>query len=351
MSYKLKPIKDKSIRNKFVTNNFGFYTFLNSREWWEFQKLEWEKIFRLGIYDEADYQVGQILLIKIVAKRGIFFLAPHAPLIKENYFEALKDILPELKSIARKEQVSFVRFCPQTKNTKKHLKDFKDLGMIYSPLHMHAEDTHLLDIKQDEETLLKNMRKTTRYLIKRATKEWVKTYQDNSAKNIQHFIKMHNNHSQRTNWKHTYTAFSDKYIINLFKAFDEKNINLMNADYNDFTEASLATIKFGTSCSYYLWASDTKHPKFSPAYLLQRKAIQDAKNNNCISYNFRWVSPDKNPKHPLQWVSLFKRGFGGEDYRLSHAMDFICSKKYRITFIIETIRRIKRGYYFVKPKE
>jgi len=351
MYYSLKKISDKSQRNSFVIDNFAFYSFLNSREWADFQGLEGNKTWRMGIFDHESKQVGQILLIKHIAKRGTFFLAPHAPLILADYkyFEVLRSVLSQIKTLAKKEQVDFLRVCPQIENTQKHLKKYAHLGFKFAPMHVHAEETHLLDLTLDEEVLLKNMRKTTRYIVKRATKEWVKVTHNNSENSINHFIRMHVQHSQRSNGKHKYTAFSKKYIHHLFKVFDKSQITVLNAEYENFVEASLVTIRFWKSCVYYLGASDIKHPKFSPAYLLQREAIKKAKVDGCLTYNFRWVSPDGNKSHPLHGVSLFKRWFGGEDFGLLHAQDFAFTKKYWLNFAVETYRRKKRGYYFIKP--
>jgi hypothetical protein len=38
-------------------------------------------------------------------------------------------------------------------------------------MHEHAEDTHLLNLEQSEEELLKNIKKKDRYYINRAIKE------------------------------------------------------------------------------------------------------------------------------------------------------------------------------------
>ncbi len=244
-----------------------------------------------------------------------------------------------------------MRVAPQIENTVMNLSKYKDLDFKFAPLHAHAEETHLLDLTLSEEDLLKNMRKTTRYIVKRAAKEWVKVSQDNSENSVNHFIRMHVQHSRRTNGKLNYTPFSKPYIEHLFQSFDDTQITVLNAEYKNYTEASLVSIRFGKTCVYYLWASDIKHPKFSPAYLVQREAIKKAKADGCLLYNFRWVSPDKNKKHPLNGVSLFKRGFGGYDFNLLHAQDYIFSSKYRITFAIEMLRKKKRWYYFVKPKK
>lgn len=349
-NYSLNFIESKEQRNSFVIDNFEFYSFLNSWQRWEFQKLEGNQIFRLWIFDQQDKQIGQLLLIKIKAKRGTYFLSPHSPLIIWDYFEILQQTTKLLTDLAKKEKVSFVRICPTIPNTKEHLQKIKKTGFRFSPIHAHAEETHMLDLTLTEETLLQNLRKTTRYIVNRAPKEWVIVYEDSSTSNIEHFIEMHENHSRRTNWKSHYTAFSKDYIHNLFKVFDEWEIYCLNAKYQDFIEASLVNIKFGKSCVYYLGASEIRNPKFSPAYLVQWEAIKKAKNLGCDHYNFRGVSPDDNPKHPLAWVSLFKKWFGGYDYNLLHAHDYAFSAKYWITFAIEQLRAKKRWYYYVKPQ-
>jgi lipid II:glycine glycyltransferase (peptidoglycan interpeptide bridge formation enzyme) len=110
------------------------------------------------------------------------------------------------------------------------------------------------------------------------------------------------------------------------------------------------TIRFWKTCVYYIATSDIKNPKFSPNYLCQWEAIKQAKKDWCEVYNFWWVSPDNNLSHPIAWVTKFKRKFGWYDYSLLHAQDLPLSFKYWFNFIIETIRRKKRGYYYKKPE-
>jgi lipid II:glycine glycyltransferase (peptidoglycan interpeptide bridge formation enzyme) len=66
-------------------------------------------------------------------------------------------------------------------------------------MHIHAEDTHLLDITKTEDDLLNNMDRKDRYLITRAQKEGVKITNENSKLQIDELIKMHQNHSKREN--------------------------------------------------------------------------------------------------------------------------------------------------------
>lgn len=346
--YNLKEATNKQNWNNFIINNFEFYSFLDSWEWGEFNKLEWNEIFRFEIY-KNETQVWVIMLIKVQAKRWTYFLAPHSPLIISDYFETFSAILPQLQELAKKEKVSFMRVNWVTENNLENLNNYKKAGFIFAPMHAHAEETHLLDLTLDEETLLKNMRSTTRYIVNRAKKEWVETIISNDQESIDKFIELHLQHAGRTNGKHQYHAFTPHYVNNLFKVFDPADITCMKAVYNNFVEASLVTIKFWKNCVYYLGASDIKNPKFSPAYLLQWEAIKRAKSEWCTLYNFWWVAPEWSKNHPLDWVSLFKRWFWWRDYYLTHAHDYKFDNKYWLTYAIETVRRMKRGYNYIKP--
>lgn len=347
--YKLKEIENKTNWNNFIINsNFWFYSFLQSWEWWELQKLEWKEIIRYWIYLENEL-IWVFLAIKVRAKRWNYYLIPHWPLIKWDFFYVLWEIINELKINAIKDSMSFIRINSTLKNSNINKKSFEKLKFINAPMHEHAEDTHLLNLNISEEELLNNIKKKDRYYINRAIKEWVKIDVNNSNSNINKLIQMHLQHSSRENWKHKYSPFSQNFIKNLYKVFWD-NIHTISASYQWEIESILMTIKFWTTCVYYIAASDIKHPKFSPNYLCQWEAILQAKKDWCTSYNFWWVSPDDNPKHPIAWVSKFKRKFAGYDYSLLHAQDLIISPKYYINYIIETFRRIKRWYYYKKPE-
>ncbi len=342
----LKKIDDKQIWNDFIeNNNFEFYSFLSSYEWWEFKKSFWFPVLRYGIY-ENDKLIWIIPLIKTIAKRWNYLFVPHTPLIVGDYFEVLWKIKNQLIQIAKDEKVSFIRFNPPVQNTFDNYQNFKKLWFRLAPIHEHAEDTHLLDLTKSEEELFKQIKKKDRYYINRAEKEWVQIRIDNKDDNIETLIKMHQEHSKKVG----YHAFSEKYIKNLYKYFPE-SIKTISASYNWQVESILMTIKFWETCVYYIAASDIKSKKFSPNYICQWEAIKQAKKDGAKIYNFWWVAPDDNPKHPIQWVSAFKRKWGGYDYFLVHAQDLVVSPKYWLTWLFETWRRIKRGYYYVIPKK
>ncbi len=212
-------------------------------------------------------------------------------------------------------------------------------------MHEHAEDTNILDLKPSEEELLSNIKKDDRYYINRAIKEWVSIVFWNTKEQIDILTKMHIEHSKKIG----YHPFSAEFINNLYNVF-WNDITTISARYKWNIESILMTIKFWKTCVYYIATSDIKNPKFSPNYLCQWEAIKNAKKSWCETYNFWWVSPDDNPAHPIAWVSKFKRKFSWFDYSLLHAQDLPITNKYWLNYIIEFIRRKKRGYYYKKPQ-
>ncbi len=348
--YKLKIIDSKNKWNDFIINwGFEFYSFVDSWEWWEFQILEGNYIFRLWIYNKKEL-IWVIQLIKVVAKRWTYFFTPHGPLIQWNYFKVLDDIQEHLVRLAESENCSFIRLNWVQSNTEKNKSKYKNLWFIDAPMHIHAEDTHLLSLEASEDELLSNIAKKDRYYINRAKKEGVVIRIDNKKDHIDTLINYHQTHAVRDNGKHKYTAFSKKYIKNLYKVFSKEDISTISASYEWYIESIMMTIKFWNTCVYYVAASDIRSNKFSPNYLCQWEAILKAKQDGCTLYNFWWVSPDGNPNHPIAWVSKFKRKFAWYDYSLLHAQDLVISSWYWFNWAIETFRRKKRWYYYKKPE-
>lgn len=82
-----------------LENDFEFYSFLSSWQWWELQSLLWKKIFRFWIYNEKNKLIGLLPFIKNTAKRWTYLFAPHTPLIIKNldFFNIIEYIINDLK--------------------------------------------------------------------------------------------------------------------------------------------------------------------------------------------------------------------------------------------------------------
>ena len=355
----VKLITEKSIWESFVLSQ-AEYTFLHSWNWGVFSLAMGHKIFRLGVYD-GDELVGVALVVGINAKRGKFLFVPHGPIIAQNSklfncnaitrSEAtdwktqndnakLKTIIDFLRNLAKEEKCSFIRMSPLLERNEQNEKLFQELGFRKAPIHMHAESTLLLDITKPEEELLKNMRKTTRYLIKKMEKEGVEIEIENPPTG-QDFLRLQKEVAKR---KH-FVVFSQKQIkkeIDIFCPNGE--IAVFNARYQNEVVASALIVFYGYRAFYYQSASYCKNKDISAPYLLVWRAIQEAKRRGCSIFDFYGASPQDKPGHPWAGPTLFKSGFGTERIDYLPAQDLPLNWKYSGTWLLETLRRIKRGF-------
>ena len=356
--YQIIEVKDKNIWDDFVISQ-PYYTFLHSWNWGEFQESMGEKIWRLGIYEIiTNYQlpitnlVGAALIIKIKAKRGNFLFCPHGPLVKakgkRQKAKVFNSILEEIKKITKEEKVDFIRIAPIWQRTEENIEIFRNLGFQEAPIFIHSEVTWELNLLPKEEELLKNMRKTTRYLIKKAQKDGVEIIKSKKLGDIEIFNQLYS----QTALRHKFVPFSLEYLKKEFLAFEKDNgVLIFLGKYKNEIIASAIIIFCGKFAFYHQGASLLKYPKIPVSYLLQWEAIREAKKRGCSVYNF-WGIVDKSPKpkaqspnlrkHAWRGLTLFKMGFGGQRREFVKTQDLILSWKYWFNYIVETIRRRRR---------
>lgn len=347
---RVREIKNKKDWERFLLG-CKEKTFLQSWNWGEFNRMMGEKIWRFGIYKRG--QLGAILLvIKIVAKRGSFLFVPHGPVSQGNTADfksqILNILLRELKEIAKQEKVDFVRIAPIWERTEENQRIFKNLGFREAPIHIHPEVTWALDISLPENEILMGMRKTTRNLIRRAKKERVEIFQESTLRGVEEFNRLY----LSTVSRHHFVPFSLKYLRNEFLSFYPDNqIVVFFARHKNEILASAMLIYWQRVAFYHQGASIPS--KIPAAYLLQWEAIREAKKRGCHLYNFWGIVPeikteedlkDSNiRKHPWWGLSLFKIGFGGFRQEYLKTQDLILLPRYWLSFMIESIRRKKRG--------
>lgn len=342
-------IEIKEIKNKHIWEDFFLAcrekTFLQSWNWGKFNQNMGRKIWHFGLYDK-NRLVSTALVIKIKAKRGTFLLIQHGPSIIEDKFLNKKDILQallnNLKEIGRKEKCSFIRISFLWQKNEENQKIINELGFRQAPMHANAyESTWKLDISPAEEKLLNNMRKSTRYLIRRALKNNdLQVLLSRSTEDI----KLYDKFNKEVARYQKFVPFSRQFVKNEFESFlEDDQILLLFARYKDKLVSSALIIFWSNIAFYHQAALSPSCRKLPAAYLVQWQAIKEAKKRNCFLYDFwGYIDPEKDPDHPWAGPSLFKTGFGGQAYYYLKTQDFPLSKKYYFNFIIEKIRKAKR---------
>jgi len=353
MTFFVKEIKDKKNWEDFLFS-VEEKTFLQSWNWAEFSQMMGDKIWRLGIYqgEEKNELAGVAQVIKIKAKRGTFLFLPHAPAIKNQDLDfktkVLETLLKELREVAKKEKVDFIRIAPIWQRNEENKKIFENFGFKNSPIHIHPEVTWELDIALPEEELLQKMRKTTRYLIRQALKEKdIEIIKSQKIEDIEKFNELY----QKTVDRHHFVPFSTDYLKKEFSAFNPENqILIFLGKYKGELVSSGIFLFWQNMAFYHHGASSLRYSKVPVSYLLQWEAIKEAKKRNCLNYNF-WgivdtqldIQDPKYKKHPWAGLSLFKMGFGGQKKEYLKTQDLPLSKKYWIAYLVEKIRKARRG--------
>jgi lipid II:glycine glycyltransferase (peptidoglycan interpeptide bridge formation enzyme) len=355
----LKEITQKDKWEEIVTNTKD-YTFLQSWEYGKFQKVYYKyEINRFALKYNGDV-IGEIQLFHVKAKRGNILSIRHAPGFTENFYklelevqdELIEEVLREIINIAKDRNTDFIRIQPlielETDQAKIFKQKYDKLGFKSANIHqVDAEKTLILDLTDDEDDILADMRKQTRYYIRRAKRDGVETEISRDMKALDKFFEIHKDTVERQE----FVSFTQKYYRQMFQTLNsDPNSNLraevILANYEGKAISAAIIIYFGEIAYYSDGGSLTEFSKIPGSYAVQWAAIQRGKELGCNRYNF-WggVSPDKeNENYPWYGIDMFKRGFGGDRIEYLHAHDKGLSWKYQLTRIWEYIERLRRGY-------
>ncbi|MCP6719134.1 MAG: peptidoglycan bridge formation glycyltransferase FemA/FemB family protein [Patescibacteria group bacterium] len=347
----VREINNKEVWEDFLLN-CKEKTFLQSWNWGEFNKMMDNRIYRLGVFHNDNLaSIAQI--IKISAKRGNFLFLPHGPVLKPqtvNYKQqVLETLLEEMKELAKEENCSFIRIGPIWERNEENIDIFKKLNFRESPIHIHPELTWELDISSSEEELLAQMRKTTRYLIRKGMRNReIKIMKSKDIIDIEIFNKLY----QKTKKRKQFVPFPLKYLENEFRSFSIDNqILIFLGKYLNMVVASGVFIFWQDIGFYHHGASSLEYPKIPASYSVLWEAIKEAKDRGCQRFNFWGIAPTtslgansgESQAHPWAGLSLFKMGFGGKAKEYVKTQDLVLSKKYWSNFLVEKLRRIKRS--------
>lgn len=193
-------------------------SFLQSWGWGEINRKSGEKVFRLGFF-KGQKLVGICLLIRQEAKRGPHLLVPGGPFIDWGDKALVGFFVDTLKKLATGEKVWFVRVRPELLSNPVNMKLFAELGFRPAPMHLHAENTWVLDVTKPEEEILSGMRKTTRYLVKRSFGEGLKIDISKSKKYAKELYDLQKETSER----HGFVGFPQKLFEVEIEEFAKNN--------------------------------------------------------------------------------------------------------------------------------
>ncbi len=335
----VKPVESAEVWEKFMATQ-SEANFLQSSSWGDFYEKLGKKVYRSGFYEDESL-VGVMLSIVEPARRGRYLTVPAGPIIDWTSKEQWDTAVEELKRIGKVEKCVFVRVRPQLLQTESNAKMFTKSGFRNAQMHLHAELTSQLDLTKPEAEIRGGFRKGTKYEIKQAEKRGITLTTSTDVDAIDEFYNL----QLVTAKRHGFVPFGKKYLKEQFKVFAAAGKALLySAKTVDGKLIAQAFVIFYNQEAAYHYGASTELGRIEPgAYAIQWEAIKEAKRRGMVRYNFWGVVSPGQTKHRFYGVSVFKRGFRGEDISYLHAQDLVLDKiRYLPNWAIETARKHRR---------
>ena len=317
-----------------VLEKYPEANFLQSPNYGKMNEILGEKVIT------EDYNNnGHALMIVRDAKRGRYLEIPCGPLIDWKNKKSAKEIFEKIAETAKKEKCVFVRIRPQLIKDTETMQLLKDLGLKIAPMHLAAEHTVIIDLRKTEDELLADMRRQTRYEVRRALKQGIIVEKDNSEEIFKEFRKIQASTAKRQG----FVPPNLKTLLAEREAFGNQ-IAIYTAKTSEGKPIAYGMIiKDGKEGDYYEAASTELNRKMPGAYALLWQAMRDLKADGYERFNLWGIAPPGQPNHRYAGVTTFKTGFGGKVVEYVPAHDMVINKiAYLKNLLVETARKKRR---------
>lgn len=271
------------------------------------------------------------------AKRGRYLEIPGGPLLDWHDEAAKQTVFAKIRAIAQRERCVFVRIRPQLRSAQAEL--LAGLNLRKAPMHLHAEHTIILDLTKSEDELLADLRRQTRYEVRRANKLGLQVDWSNDEAMFKEFQRVQADTAARQGFipPDLNTLLAERQAFG-----DQARLYVARTDTAEPIAYGLILID-GTEAAYFEAASTALNQRLPGAYALEWQVIKDLKALGITRYNLWGIAPPNQPDHRYAGVTTFKKGFGGEVIEYVPAHDLVIDKvRYQLNLLVETARKKRR---------
>jgi lipid II:glycine glycyltransferase (peptidoglycan interpeptide bridge formation enzyme) len=306
--------------NAFVAREPSF-ALLQSWKWGELkERLGW-KVFRIAVQENGQIVAGAQMLVRPMPLIPLVSIAyiPRGPLGCWLDETIKPQLLSELQRIAKYHRAVFLKIEPSLPNSPAVTQALEQYNFQPSFYANHSRATIILDLRQDLDDVLKQMRRKTRQYIRLASQRGVVAREGN-AEDLPAFYDLMKITGERASFSpRAYSHYKLEW-----ETFKETNeAILFMAYHDDRLLAGRMIFRFGIHAAEFYAGSLDEYTDLHPNYLLAWEAIKWAKAQGCDSYDL-WgipeavgqavydggVLPTSDRRDGLWGVYQFKRGFG-----------------------------------------
>jgi len=274
--------------NEFVSHE-PFFALLQSWEWGEFkEELGW-KVFRIAVEEDGRILSGVQMLVKSFPL-GFASMAyiPRGPIgnwLDQDIFSML---FSELHRVAKLNRSIFLKIEPPILNDSEIDQFLKQNGFKASAYTNQPRATIILDLTQDLDEIMRQMRKKTRMYIKSAAEKGVRV-RLGRQEDLPAFYKMMVSTAQREEFSpRVFDYYKGEWqILN-----EIKQVAMLIASYQEHLLVVRMVCRFGEHAAAFHSGLTREFADLHANSLLVWEAIQWAREQGCKTYDF-WGIPDE----------------------------------------------------------
>jgi lipid II:glycine glycyltransferase (peptidoglycan interpeptide bridge formation enzyme) len=282
-------------------------------------------------------QAAALILLRILTFGGFsarlkVLYCPRGPLLDWANPVLRKQVLNDLATIARQEGAIFIKIDPDVRVGSgvpgsaedvadaagvHTLESLQRLGWRLSEEQIQFRNTAVIDLSDDENTLLAKMKQKTRYNIRLAERKGVKIRPGGLA-DLGLLYQMY----AETSVRDGFVIREEAYYRLAWGEFIQAGLGeALLAEVEGDPVAGMVLYRFGGTAWYMFGMSREQHREKMPSYLLQWIAMQRSRAAGCHSYDL-WGAPDVFDESDRMWgVYRFKEGLGAQVRRTLGAWD------------------------------
>lgn len=305
---------------------------LQSWEWGRFREKTANEVLRYKVYRENKLTS----VLQIMTHKLPFTKYKIGTLIKGP--KPTKEMLNDLKKIAREEMLIFIKLEPNVTSKKTNLNKLKKLLQNNGALPgktLFTPTSFWIDLTKSEEDLLKSFHPKTRYNIRLAQRNKVNVVEDNSDKAFEKYIDL----TRKTVIRQGFYAHTEKYHRTMWQTLHKDIVSknkkpiarLLVAKYKGEIITCWILFVWKDYLYYPYGASSDKYKKVMANNLIMWEAIRYGKKLGLKTFDLWGREPGKG-------FTRFKEGYSPYLVEFLGSWDLVVNPLYYPYRIAEIIR-------------
>jgi lipid II:glycine glycyltransferase (peptidoglycan interpeptide bridge formation enzyme) len=289
---------------------------LQSYAWGEFKRQFGRRPTRLVLKRDGETAgVGQFLLYNTMPVPGALMYCSKGPWLPWDDEEAVRAFFEGAADVAGRSGVHTLKIEPEVREDDAEAKALLDsIGFHDARYDLNFDTTVTLDLAPPEEELLANMRKSTRYGVRKAAREGVEVVEPEDFEEAwSTFYDWMEDTAER---KSGFTIRRPKeYLHDMMRTMHNAGRGHLFLAVHDGTPlAGVFVFTFGQKYWFMHGASSTEKRAYNPNHLLQWEVMRWARERGIDYYDMVGIPKpeNRNEDDPYYGVYRFKIGFGGD---------------------------------------